>query len=159
MEPGLDVGEVTLGRGKAQARALADHNEHAAALFLYEQMLGSFPLDDDLRADIARVLDRAGLRLEATALYRTLGFHLANAGRPLRAVVTARALAALGGEEDARAIVELVAQAFSSGSPDWQRSPPDRRRPTRAPRCSWLRRPITWSCPRWPRGSRPRRAI
>ena len=134
MEPGLDVGEVSLGRGKAQARALADRNEPAPALFLYEQLLGSFPLDDDLRVDVARALDRAGLRLEAQALYRTLGFHLANVGRPLRAIVCARALGALDGAEDARGVVELVAQAYSAGSARLaafaaRPAPPDARAP------------------------------
>jgi CRP-like cAMP-binding protein len=137
MEPGLDVGEVTLGRGKAQARALADRNQHAPALFLYAQLLASFPLDDDLRVDVAEVLDHLGLALEARELYRTLGFHLANVGRPLRAVVCARTLAAAGGDDtgaDAKAILELVAQAYAAGSPRLaafaaRPSPPDARAP------------------------------
>ena len=97
----------------------------------------SFPLDDDLRVEVAEVLDRAGLRPGSAALYRTLGFHLANVGRPLRAVVCARTLAAwVAPTTPGRtpAILELVAQAYSAGSPRLaafaaRPSPPDPRAP------------------------------
>jgi CRP-like cAMP-binding protein len=118
MEPNLDVGEVTLGRGKAQARALAAGGEPALALFFYQQLLASFPLEDDLRMDIADLLATAGFADRAAALHRALGFHLASAGRPLRALVSARTLDALHVEpEAARAIVDLIAQAYAAGSP------------------------------------------
>ena len=114
MEAQLENGAVTLGSAKAEARRLVGNGEFGRALFIYDQLLAAFPVEDELRLDVARLLARAGHSELAAQLHETLAVHFANAGRPLRALIGARALVDLG--RDPAPIVELVAEAYAAGS-------------------------------------------
>jgi CRP-like cAMP-binding protein len=109
-----DVQEVSLGQAKLEARALARAGDYPRALARLEQLSAAFPPDDDLRFAIADVLDQAGLPEPAADVYEALAPHLVHAGRPLRALVAARLMKALGRPSDA--LEALLAETYGAGS-------------------------------------------
>jgi CRP-like cAMP-binding protein len=114
MEPATDGREMSLRQAKLDVHALVRAGQYPSALARLEQLAAAFPLDDDLRFAIADVLDRAGLPEQAADVYQALAPHLVHAGRPLRALVAARLLKALGRASEP--IEALLAETYGAGS-------------------------------------------
>jgi CRP-like cAMP-binding protein len=123
---------LNLGQAKQRARALLEEGDHARALSLTDQLLASFPLDDELRFYVAEILARSGHTDQAVELWRLLAHHFIQIGQPLRAVVVAHALAGCG--RPAPEILAELARTYADGSPRLalfasRPAPPDPRAP------------------------------
>jgi CRP-like cAMP-binding protein len=105
----------TLAGAKARARQLAASGQHARAIGAADQLLALFPLDEDLRLTVADLLAGAGRADDAAAVYRPLAHHYMRSGRPLRALVAARALAAL--DRPCTDILTELAETYGAGAP------------------------------------------
>lgn len=106
---------LTLAEAKANARAFLAAGEPAAALATFDHILAAQPLDDELRLEIADLLQGAGKTAQAAEIYRALSLHLLRTGRPLPAVVAATSLAALGVSIDH--VFGVLADMYAAGSP------------------------------------------
>ncbi len=108
---------VGLEQAKQRVRVLLAAGDYPAALDSTDHLLGAFPLDDQLRVQVAEILARAGLTDEADALSQALAHHFIQIGQPLRAVVAAHTLAQMGRPTVAPAILAEVARTYGQGSP------------------------------------------
>ncbi len=104
----------TLVEAKHRIRALFKEGDYPGALALNHRLLATFPLDDQLRLEVAEILARSGLRDEAHELWRVLANHFIHIGQPLRAIAAAQALVRLG--RPAPEILEEVARTYADGS-------------------------------------------
>jgi CRP-like cAMP-binding protein len=111
---------VTLAEAKSQARVLLaspNPDDLGAALARCDQLLAAQPLADELRLDVAAALARLTHKDEAGQIYRTVGMHLARAGRPLPAIVAAHALGELGLEHDRDELLGALTELYAAGGP------------------------------------------
>jgi CRP-like cAMP-binding protein len=104
-----------LGEAKQRVRVLLREGDYPAALALTDLLLAAFPLDDQLRFQVAEILARSGLDTEAAELFSVLARHWTQGGQPLRAIVAADALARTG--RDSAEILAEVARTYAHGSP------------------------------------------
>jgi CRP-like cAMP-binding protein len=106
---------MTLQKAKQIARNYRKQNDHARALLIYERILATVPLANEIRLRIADLFLEMHAESAAIGLYRAVAFHTLQSGHPLLALSAIRTLKNLQSPiEDVEA---LLVSNYSLGSP------------------------------------------
>ena len=92
---------TTLRQAKEQARHHRKQGDFARSLQIYQQILSTVPLANDIRLLVADVLAEAGADDAAAQVYQSVAVHFIRSGHPLPTLVACQGLAKLGKPIDA----------------------------------------------------------